>query len=67
MLRHLINRLLHAVSGRSHYKGYPKHYKPYKHYSSSAHKYYGHPRPPHYGHNQCGSPYYKKKYSSFSS
>jgi len=64
MLRHLINRLLHSVSGRSHHKGYSKHYKQY---SSSAHKYYGQPRPPHYGHNKYGSPYYKKKYSSYSS
>ena len=62
MLKHLLNRLLHSVSGRSRHKGY------YKRYSSSAHKYYGHhPRPPHYGHNKYGSPYYKRKYSSFSS
>jgi len=61
MLKHLLNRLLHSVSGRSRRKGY------YKHYSSSAHKYYGHRPPPHYGHNKYGSPYYKKKYSSFSS
>ncbi len=64
MLKHLINRLLHSMTGRSHYKG-----GYYKKYSSSAHKYYGHGhhRPPHYGHNKYGSPYYKKKYSSFSS
>lgn len=75
MFRHLMRRikdsLLHGRSSRygPHYRRYSssakRHYgygqqPPYRRYTSSAGKHYGHG-----GHNRYGSPYYKKKRSSF--
>ncbi|MFC4775949.1 hypothetical protein ACFO9Q_04040 [Paenibacillus sp. GCM10023252] len=72
MLKHIVKRLLHSLTGHRPHGQY--------HYSSSAYKkghqypprqpHYPPQQPPHYppqGHKHYGHSHYKKKYSSYSS